>query len=96
MAILKTEDGSVEVPDGARIKHFAEELGVPFGCRSGICGTCKIDVISGAENLGELNDLEQEMGDRDTNHRLACQCTILKGEVKIDFKSRTQGNVVFK
>ncbi len=95
MAILKTEDGSIEVPDGSRIKDYAEELGVPFSCRSGICGTCKIDIISGAENLNELNESELEMGDRDRNRRLSCQAVILSGEVKIDFNAR-RSNVVFK
>ncbi len=93
MAILKTDQEEIELQDRSRIKDVAEELGIPFGCRSGICGTCKIEVLEGEENLDDLNEQEQAMGDRDRTHRLACQCSILKGTVKI--KSERYGSNVF-
>ena len=83
MAVLKTDKEEIEVPDGSRVKEPADSLGVPFGCRQGICGTCKIEILEGEENLDELNEQEVAMGDRDKKHRLACQCSILKGLVKI-------------
>lgn len=80
MAILKANTNQVELPDGAPIRDAAEELGVPFGCRSGLCGTCRIDVVEGEENLSELTEEEVAM-DRDKKHRLACQAKINKGTV---------------
>ena len=84
MATLKTDGKQVELPDGYPIREVAEELGVPFGCRSGLCGTCMIDIVEGEENLSELTE-EEEMMDRDRKHRLACQAKIKQGMVRIKF-----------
>lgn len=84
MAVLKTVDNKIDVPDGEAIKEYAEDLGVPFGCKQGLCGTCKIRVIEGMENLSNLNQEEIDMNLED-DERLACQCKIKKGTVIIDF-----------
>ena len=73
-----------EVPDNTPIQKACEELGVPFQCEDGICGTCMINVIEGEENLSDLTEEEEDL-DRDLKHRLACQCKIKQGNVKIDF-----------
>ena len=83
MAIIQKNDKKVELPDDYPIREACMELDVPFGCQSGLCGTCKIDILEGAENLSELNQEEKEMGDRDENHRLACQAKIKSGLIKI-------------
>ena len=74
----------IYVNDGKSIQEACEELGVPFQCTNGICGTCMIDIISGQENLSELTEEEHDL-ERDKKHRLACQCKIKSGEVKFDF-----------
>ena len=79
----KTQE-SKEIPDGSPIQKPCEELGVPFCCTNGICGTCMIDIIEGEENLSELTEEEKDL-ERDRKHRLACQCKIKSGEVKFDF-----------
>jgi len=84
MATLKTDGSTVEVQDGEPIRDAAEQLGVPFGCRSGLCGTCMIDIEQGEENLTELTFEEEDMG-RDRKHRLACQARIKEGTVTIKF-----------
>ena len=73
-----------EIKDGENIKDACEDMGVPFQCTDGICGTCMIDVVEGEENLSELTEQENDL-ERDREHRLACQCRIKKGIVKIDF-----------
>ena len=79
----KTKE-SIEVKDGEKIRNAVEELGVPFCCTNGICGTCMIDVVEGEENLSELTQQEIDM-ERDRTHRLGCQCQISKGDIKIEF-----------
>jgi ferredoxin len=74
----------IEVSEGENLRESAEELGVPFGCRDGICGTCMIDIVSGEENLNELTEREKDL-ERDRKNRLACQCKIKQGEVRIEF-----------
>ena len=65
------------------IRDAAEKLDVPFGCEEGICGTCMIDIIEGEDNLSELTEAEKDLL-RDKRHRLACQCRIKKGDVKLE------------
>ena len=84
MAVIKTKDDQVEVANGEAIRDACEGLGVLFGCRSGLCGTCMIDIVDGQENLSELTEEEVAM-DRDRKHRLACQTKIKKGTVTISF-----------
>jgi ferredoxin len=69
--------------DNSPIHEKCEELGVPFACTEGVCGTCVIEVKSGMENLSEYTQEEKDfLGDCGTE-RLACQCKILKGSVEI-------------
>ena len=83
--IISAKTGQeIEVPNGQPIKEACRKLDVLFGCEDGLCGTCMIDIVEGADNLSELNEKETDL-ERDRNHRLACQCKIEKGEVKIDF-----------
>ena len=84
MAKLIFDGKEKDLPEGEAIKEYARELGVPFGCEHGVCGTCKIDILSGEENLNALNEAEEDM-ERDRDHRLACQCKILQGNVEIRF-----------
>ena len=73
-----------EVTDGTQIAEICEKAGIPFSCNSGVCGTCQIEVLEGADNLGELNQEEKDLG-MDRNNRLGCQCTLLKGVVKVTY-----------
>jgi len=66
------------------IQDACRELGVEFGCSNGICGTCMIDVVDGENNLFSLTENE-EILERDKKHRLACQCKIKKGDMKISW-----------
>lgn len=79
----KTGEG-IGVQEGDKIKSAARELGVLFGCEHGNCGTCMIDVVEGEENLSDLTEEEKDL-ERDERHRLACQCRIKQGDVKIEF-----------
>ncbi len=67
------------------IAQVCEEAGVPFACTEGVCGTCIIEVTEGMENLSEYTQEEEDfLGDLD-NERLACQCKLKGGLVKIKF-----------
>ena len=84
MAILKYEDTELETNDNEPIKEVAREIGVPFGCENGMCGSCIITIEEGLENLSEQNEKDEDLGLED-NQRLACQCSIKTGTVKINF-----------
>ena len=84
MAKLIIDDEEHDLPDGARIDAVCENAGIPFCCNSGVCGTCKVEVLEGAENLDELTEEENDLG-LDRNNRLSCRCSIKSGTVKITY-----------
>ena len=84
MAKIIFSNNKIEIKEGKPIKEACEKLGVPFSCAEGICGTCMIDVVEGQENLSELTQEEKDMGMNKTK-RLACQCKIKNGIVKIKY-----------
>ena len=84
MAKLIIDNIEYEIADGKQIAETCESAGIPFSCNSGVCGTCQIEILEGAENLNELNREENDLG-QDRNHRLGCQCKILSGIVKVTY-----------
>ncbi len=84
MAKLILNDEEIEIPDGENIVDYIEEAGVPIGCSNGVCGTCEVEVLSGMDNLSELNQEEEDLG-MEGNKRLGCQCEISGGEVKMTY-----------
>jgi len=70
--------------DGSSIAEACEELGVILGCQDGMCGVCQIEVLEGVQNLSPLTKAEKELM-MDKKHRLACQCKIKKGAIKVTF-----------
>lgn len=53
---------------------------VAFGCRIGICGTCKVEV-SNPLNLSPKNQAEKDFTEG-VQQRLACQCYV-KGDIDV-------------
>jgi ferredoxin len=74
-----------EIPDGAPLVEYCEEAGVPFACTEGVCGTCVIEVIEGMDNLSSFTQEERDFLGDPRNERLACQCKIKGGCVKVNF-----------
>ncbi len=84
MAKVIIDNVEYEIPDGTQMAPLCEKAGVPFSCNSGVCGTCQIEVVEGADNLGELNQEELDLG-MDRNNRLGCQCVVRCGTVKVTY-----------
>ena len=70
---------------GERLVDLCDDLHVPipFSCRSASCGTCRIDVIEGADLLDPPSVDELEVlhlfGDDPAQRRLACQARVRAG-----------------
>ncbi len=83
--LIFNDDKTVNLEEDSPIKSHCEEAGIPFGCEEGVCGTCVIEVEEGMEHLSEFTQEEIDfLGDQDTE-RLACQCKIKGGCVKIKY-----------
>ena len=75
---------SLDVSIDEDLVDAGEKLGVAFGCIDGRCGSCRVEIVEGMENLSELTKNELDMGMNDEEpYRLMCQCKIKKGLVKI-------------
>jgi ferredoxin len=83
--ICQNSGDEIEVADGERIQDACEEAGVPFACTEGVCGTCVIEVKEGMANLSPYNQAEEDFLGPQNCERLACQCRLLQGEVKVKF-----------
>lgn len=82
-------DGLIlEVVAGSKIPDIVDqsEATLPFGCRMGSCGTCRLLVEEGMENLNPKTREEEELFESFTsvapNERLGCQLIVF-GNVKI-------------
>jgi ferredoxin len=76
----------VELEDGSPIAQPCEEAGLPFACTEGVCGTCYFRVLEGRENLSSPTQEEKDfIGEDNDEERLACQCRIKCGVVRISF-----------
>ena len=78
----------MNVPAGTRIIEISEKFGagITYGCREGDCGTCLTRVLEGTANLSEPSALELRVLKENLaghNDRLACQCQVLGGAVKV-------------
>ena len=83
--LIFNDEEEVELADGSALKPICEEEGIPFACEEGVCGTCVIEVTEGMENLSEFTQEELDFLGEQNEERLACQCKIKSGTVKLSF-----------
>jgi ferredoxin len=85
-----TSSRSVEFEDGDEVNVLRVSIrygcGVPFKCASGNCGTDRLFVEAGAENLSPVRRKERERlgADVDRGYRLGCQ-TYATGDVTVSW-----------
>ncbi len=79
---------SIELPEGSRLSETLNVHNSPilFGCRTGICGTCAIEVLEGEKALHSRTSDEAEyltvFAEGRERCRLACQIR-LNANIKI-------------
>lgn len=75
--VLGGKDFNVQIPKGENLLDGVNDKGieVKWDCKSGVCDTCQVLVVSGAENLSPVTDAEESMlGDKiKKGYRLSCQ-----------------------
>lgn len=76
-----------EVPPGTSFLEFCEAHDVPhaFGCTVGSCGTCRLVLEQGADNIQPITEEEADtlfMVTREKGARLGCQM-IVNGDIAL-------------
>jgi len=86
-----TSDRAVEFDDGDDVNllrvAIRQECGVPYKCAGGNCGTDRVQVVEGADNLEQPRRRERETLGEDLlarGYRLACQ-TYVRGDVAVSW-----------
>ncbi len=83
------EDLLVEAPPGTPLQRIADAAGadITFGCRTGSCGTCRVQVTEGLSQCSEMGPEERDFLNglgAPADQRLACQVSV-QGDVSIDY-----------
>ena len=83
----------IDALDGARLVDLCDEhdAPIPFSCRSASCGTCRIHVLAGADQLLPPEQDELELLDVFNHHppavRLTCQARLCPTATKVWVKA---------
>ena len=86
----------MEIPGGVSILEAAMDFHIPLYHTCGgncSCSTCRVLVLSGAENLSAAEPSEAEgldAFDLKPPYRLGCQAVLLKGEVEVEIPKRAR------
>jgi 2Fe-2S ferredoxin len=76
---------TVDAPDGGTLHDLCDDNNapIPFSCRSASCGTCRIVILEGPDQLMPPEDEELDLldifGATPDKQRLACQAKMKKG-----------------
>lgn len=78
---------TIEVPEGTMFLEACQEHAAPhdFGCTVGSCGTCRLEVVEGSDNVQPASDEERETVEMCTDHdgaRLGCQLKVT-GDISV-------------
>jgi ferredoxin len=84
---FQTSGKTIEVDKDANLLRTSirYEGSVPFKCGGGLCGTCKVRIVEGSENLSKIMKKEiDRLGEEKISqgYRLACQ-TFITGDVTL-------------
>lgn len=77
MPKLVSDEGEATAEINELLIDAGEEAGLSFGCTNGVCGSCEVEVTSGAENLIPRTQEEEDFL-TETNNRLCCQMRFAK------------------
>jgi 2Fe-2S ferredoxin len=84
---------TADAPEGGSLADLCDRIDapIPFSCRSANCGTCRIEVLEGADELLPANDEELDVLDIvglvPPKHRLACQSEMKAGSGVLRIRS---------
>lgn len=83
-------DKSYEVKEGQLLFDQLEQLGcvLPHGCLAGSCGSCRIEILEGAENLSIAGAVES-----DTIAAIEKNYAGLNKKIRLSCRAKVLGNI---
>ena len=83
---FESDNLTAKANDNSAVVDVVEEndASLPFGCREGQCGTCRVMVIEGMQNLNAVEHEEKLILDEEElsqGFRLGCQLIVKSGRV---------------
>lgn len=87
---ISNNNKEIEVDEGANLLRASIRYqgNIPFKCGGGICGTCKVLVEEGKDNLDKVKKHEYKHIDEEMvsqGYRMACQ-TSVEGDISISWE----------
>jgi ferredoxin len=84
----KGDEQTASGPAGSTVLALSGRLRHPIasGCSDSSCGTCRVEVLEGADNLGAPDDRERSTlraSGHPDHYRLTCRAEQLRGSVKV-------------
>jgi ferredoxin len=92
--LLKTKNQVFTVEDNEVLYDSLESQGedLPHGCLSGSCGACRVEILSGSENLKPASTIEKNTIDdlkKDNPH-------LVDKNIRLSCRARVFGNIEFQ
>jgi len=91
--IASENDQSFELMEGQLLFDGLEELGctLPHGCLAGSCGSCRIEIVEGEENLTPPSAVES-----DTLSSIGPKYAGLNKKIRLSCRAKVKGNITIK
>jgi ferredoxin len=84
----KGDEQSTTGPAGSTVLAVSGRMRHPIasGCSDSSCGTCRVEVLEGAENLGAADDRERatlRASGHPEHYRLTCRAELMRGAARV-------------
>lgn len=99
VSILDT-DKTIEVKDGEILYDSLYDRGyeLPHGCLSGSCGACRVEIISGKENLAPAGVIESNTIEalQDEFKKIHGEDFVKDKEIRLSCRAKISGDVCLR
>jgi ferredoxin len=97
---IQDANKTIEVNEGEILYDslFDRGLELPHGCLSGSCGACRVEILSGKENLQEPGVIEQNTIDalKEEYQKLHGEGFVATKEIRLSCRAKIKGDVTIR
>ena len=97
---IQDTNKTIDVNEGEILYDSLFDRGVelPHGCLSGSCGACRVEILTGKENLQEPGVIEQNTIDalKDEYKNLHGEEFVAQKEIRLSCRAKIKGDVTIR